>query len=114
MKQRVEEDAGDWIEEKDLRKKGEEEREGEIREMIREEQEREYDLGRGPQIRVKLVRKGEEEHVLMGSMHHIVSDGWSVGVMMREIREGYEREERRGSARRRGGILDYAACRGDG
>src|SRR5207244_9336218 len=49
-----------------------------------------FDLGRGPLLRGKLLRLGEEEHVLLLSMHHIVSDGWSVGVLVRELGVLYE------------------------
>src|SRR2546430_4269926 len=44
-----------------------------------------FDLGQGPLLRVKLVRLGAEEHVLLVTMHHIVSDGWSVGLLINEV-----------------------------
>ena len=44
-----------------------------------------FDLSRGPLLRATLLRLGEEEHVLLATMHHIVSDGWSVGVLVREL-----------------------------
>ncbi len=44
-----------------------------------------FDLARGPLARATLVRLGEEEHVLLFAMHHIVSDGWSMGVLVREV-----------------------------
>ena len=40
-------------------------------------------------MRVKVLRLGEEEHVLLVTMHHIVSDGWSMGIMAREIGQLY-------------------------
>ncbi|HYO14148.1 MAG TPA: amino acid adenylation domain-containing protein, partial [Thermoanaerobaculia bacterium] len=45
-----------------------------------------FDLGAGPLLRATLVRTGTEspEHVLLLTMHHIVSDGWSMGVLLRE------------------------------
>src|SRR5438034_897171 len=49
-----------------------------------------FDLGRGPLLRGKLLRLGEEEHALLLTMHHIVSDGWSVGVLVRELGVLYE------------------------
>src|SRR5262245_35522430 len=39
-----------------------------------------FDLERGPLLRVRLIRLEEHEHVLLLVMHHIVSDGWSVGI----------------------------------
>ena len=44
-----------------------------------------FDLSNGPLIRGVLLRLGGQEHVLFVSMHHIVSDGWSIGVLTREI-----------------------------
>src|SRR5206468_1165368 len=38
-----------------------------------------------PLFRPLLLQLGETEHVLLGSMHHIVSDGWSMGVLVREV-----------------------------
>ncbi|HEX8720181.1 MAG TPA: amino acid adenylation domain-containing protein, partial [Pyrinomonadaceae bacterium] len=49
-----------------------------------------FDLGRAPLLRVTLLRRGPEEHVLLLTMHHIVSDGWSVGVLVREVSALYE------------------------
>ena len=44
-----------------------------------------FDLTCGPLVRVALVQLSEEEHVLIVTMHHIVSDAWSIGVFMREL-----------------------------
>jgi amino acid adenylation domain-containing protein len=49
-----------------------------------EEVRRPFDLGSGPLARASLLRLGDEEHVLLVVLHHIVSDGWSVGILMRE------------------------------
>ncbi len=46
---------------------------------------RPFDLGRGPLLRAALLRLGAGDHVLFLGMHHIVSDGWSLGVLVREI-----------------------------
>jgi amino acid adenylation domain-containing protein len=59
--------------------------EAEALKIAREEAEYPFDLERGPLIRVKLLRLGELDHVLLLNLHHIVSDGWSVVVLMREI-----------------------------
>jgi amino acid adenylation domain-containing protein len=44
-----------------------------------------FDLNRGPLIRGRLLKLAEQEHVLLMTMHHIVSDGWSIGVLVREL-----------------------------
>jgi amino acid adenylation domain-containing protein len=44
-----------------------------------------FDLARGPLVRVTLVRLADEEHIALLTVHHIISDGWSVGVFVREI-----------------------------
>ncbi|MBW8893928.1 MAG: non-ribosomal peptide synthetase, partial [Burkholderiales bacterium] len=44
-----------------------------------------FDLGAGPLIRGRLLQLADDEHVLLVTMHHIVSDGWSIGVLVREV-----------------------------
>ncbi len=44
-----------------------------------------FDLTRAPLLRASIVQLGLEDHVLMLTVHHIVSDGWSQGVLMREL-----------------------------
>ncbi|WP_369951865.1 non-ribosomal peptide synthase/polyketide synthase [Ralstonia syzygii] len=44
-----------------------------------------FDLGTGPAIRGRLIRQAEEAHTLLVTMHHVVTDGWSVGVFLREL-----------------------------
>ncbi|AUG80426.1 type I polyketide synthase [Kitasatospora sp. MMS16-BH015] len=44
-----------------------------------------FDLERGPLIRVALLRVGAEDHVLLVNIHHVVSDGWSLGVLVEEL-----------------------------
>ncbi|MGH8656871.1 MAG: non-ribosomal peptide synthetase, partial [Gammaproteobacteria bacterium] len=53
--------------------------------LVREEAAAEFDLEAGPLIRGRLIRLGEEEHALLITMHHIVSDGWSMEVLMNEL-----------------------------
>jgi len=48
-----------------------------------------FDLERGPLIRGRLVRLAEDDHVLLLTMHHIVSDGWSMGVLVDELSRLY-------------------------
>ncbi|MCY1015594.1 non-ribosomal peptide synthase/polyketide synthase [Pyxidicoccus sp. MSG2] len=66
-----------------------EEREAEALRQTRLETQRPFDLARGPVFRALLLRLGAQDHVLIGTMHHIVSDGWSMGVMVRELAELY-------------------------
>ena len=51
---------------------------------------RPFDLARGPLLRTTLLRLGDEDHVLLVTMHHIVSDGWSLGVLVREMMALYD------------------------
>ena len=71
--------------EEDLSLLGEEEREAELRRLAAEEAKRPFDLAVGPLVRARLWRLGEEEHALLLTMHHIVSDGWSLGILTREL-----------------------------
>ncbi|HEY3569188.1 MAG TPA: amino acid adenylation domain-containing protein, partial [Thermoanaerobaculia bacterium] len=60
-------------------------REREARRLAAEAGRRPYDLARGPMLRSVLLRLGEEEHAALFGMHHIASDGWSMGVLIREV-----------------------------
>jgi amino acid adenylation domain-containing protein len=60
-------------------------REEEGRRLAAEEAVRPFDLGRGPLFRAGLVRLGPHEHLALVTMHHIVSDGWSMGVLVAEL-----------------------------
>jgi amino acid adenylation domain-containing protein len=61
------------------------EREAELQRLATAEAARAFDLGSGPLLRVCLLRLDREEHALLLTMHHIISDGWSVGVLIREL-----------------------------
>ncbi|WP_301542273.1 non-ribosomal peptide synthetase [Pyxidicoccus fallax] len=62
----------------------------ELERRLREETLRPFDLSTGPLIRARLLKLGETDHVLALDMHHIVSDGWSMGVLVREVGALYE------------------------
>jgi amino acid adenylation domain-containing protein len=66
------------------------EQEDKARRFAGEEARRPFDLARGPLLRATLLRLGEEDHVLLLNMHHIVSDSWSMGVLYRELSVLYE------------------------
>ncbi|MET0395519.1 MAG: condensation domain-containing protein, partial [Longimicrobiaceae bacterium] len=58
---------------------------GRAERLAAQEARRPFDLERGPLLRSILLRLGDEDHVLLFTLHHIVSDGWSRGVLVREI-----------------------------
>src|SRR5205814_861306 len=70
-----------------------------VREAVERETEEGFDLEQGPLVRVRLLKVEEQEHVLLVTMHHIVSDGWSLGVMVRELGVLYEAYSQGGSSR---------------
>ena len=74
----------------DLRDLSKGDRQAEAWRRAREETQRPFDLARGPLLRARLLRTGEEEHVLLLVIHHIIFDGWSLGVLTREISILYE------------------------
>ena len=69
----------------DLSTLREEEREREAQRRAAEEARAPFNLATGPLIRAGLVRLGAEDHVLLVTMHHIISDGWSMGVLIKEV-----------------------------
>ena len=58
--------------------------------IVAEEVQTPFDLTTGPLVRAKLLRLAEDEHVLLLTLHHIVADGWSMGVLIREMKALYE------------------------
>ncbi|HEY0603676.1 MAG TPA: amino acid adenylation domain-containing protein [Herpetosiphonaceae bacterium] len=58
--------------------------------IAREEARRPFDLQHGPVVRGTLIKQGEQAFVLLVTMHHIVSDGWSTGVLIREMAVFYK------------------------
>ncbi|MFC5720644.1 amino acid adenylation domain-containing protein [Streptomyces gamaensis] len=64
---------------------GHDDPEGELARRVREDLNRPFDLRTGPLLRAALVRTGEDEHVLVLCAHHIVTDGWSTGVLFDEL-----------------------------
>jgi amino acid adenylation domain-containing protein len=65
--------------------------EGEAQRLALEEAARPFDLQAGPVFRALLLRLSEDGHRLLANMHHIVSDGWSLGVFVRELAALYSR-----------------------
>jgi amino acid adenylation domain-containing protein len=58
--------------------------------IMREEAETGFDLTRGPLLRVKVLKVGKEVHIVLFTMHHIVCDGWSMGILIREVKVLYQ------------------------
>ena len=69
----------------DLRSFSGEEGRAEAVRRVSADANRPFDLGRGPLVRCRLLRLGEEEHVMTLVLHHIIADGWSIGVFVREV-----------------------------
>lgn len=65
-------------------------REGEAQVLIRQDATRPFDLAEGPPLRASLLKLSEADHILLLTMHHIISDGWSKQVLFREIGVLYE------------------------
>ena len=74
----------------DLSDLPEDERSAELARVVHEESRRPFDLACGPLLRAKLVRLDPREHAVLTTMHHIVSDAWSTGVLVTEIAAHYE------------------------
>ena len=73
----------------DLTDVAEEKREKEALRLAGEESERPFDLTTGPLLRVVLYRLSERQHVLLVLMHHIITDGWSMAIFVRELADLY-------------------------
>jgi amino acid adenylation domain-containing protein len=64
-------------------------REREAERLAAIEAQRPFDLRRGPLMRAELVRKGPADHLLLLTLHHIIADGWSIAILLRELEEIY-------------------------
>ncbi|HEY2940845.1 MAG TPA: amino acid adenylation domain-containing protein, partial [Vicinamibacteria bacterium] len=62
-----------------------EDRAAALRRLMAEEARLPFDLARGHLFRARLLRLADEDHVLLATLHHIVADGWSLGVLVREL-----------------------------
>lgn len=74
----------------DLQALPEVEQSAEVQRLATGEAQRPFDLTKDSLLRVTLLRLGEESHVLLVTMHHIVSDGWSMGILIQEFSTLYE------------------------
>ncbi|HEY1016837.1 MAG TPA: amino acid adenylation domain-containing protein [Herpetosiphonaceae bacterium] len=69
----------------DLTRLGAAERQAELDRLAADDTQQPFDLATGPLLRARLVRLQPRAHVLILAMHHIISDGWSLGVLMGEL-----------------------------
>ncbi|RSZ55173.1 amino acid adenylation domain-containing protein, partial [Massilia atriviolacea] len=83
-------DCGFDLREADLGQLEGEAQQAEVIRISSEEVKRLFDLAAGPLIRGQLLRLGEREHVLLLTQHHIISDGWSIGVLVSEVSALYQ------------------------
>ncbi|HEX2270349.1 MAG TPA: condensation domain-containing protein, partial [Pyrinomonadaceae bacterium] len=65
------------------------ERERQVSKVSAEELRRPFDLRRGPLLRAVVLRISEQEHAIVITTHHIISDAWSLGILIREITDLY-------------------------
>jgi amino acid adenylation domain-containing protein/FkbH-like protein len=63
--------------------------ESRAQELVEKEAQLGFDLSSGPLIRAKLLRLGKSDHIFVVVMHHIISDGWSLGIFLREFEAAY-------------------------
>jgi amino acid adenylation domain-containing protein len=75
-----------------------EQREADARALVRELSRRPFDLTRDAQLRASLIRLDAEDHVLLLESHHVASDAWSRGILMRELSALYGAHRRGGEA----------------
>jgi amino acid adenylation domain-containing protein len=68
----------------------EDEQSDELERLAKEEAEKSFDLASDSLLRVTLIRIKDEEHVMLVTMHHIISDGWSIGIFIQELSGFYE------------------------
>ncbi|MGB7921714.1 MAG: amino acid adenylation domain-containing protein [Pyrinomonadaceae bacterium] len=74
----------------DLQELSAHQREAEVQRLALEEAHILFNLERGPLLRTRLLRLAPDEHILLLTMHHIVGDGWSIGIFSREVAALYE------------------------
>ncbi|MDY6900225.1 MAG: condensation domain-containing protein, partial [Cyanobacteriota bacterium] len=67
-----------------------ENKEIEVQKIAIEQAQQKFDLSQAPLLKAKLVRLHEQEHILLLTMHHIAFDGWSMGVLLKDLAAIYE------------------------
>ena len=74
----------------DLSRLPEAEEQRQVTEWVENHAQTPFDLGTGPLMRVNLLKLGKQKHILLFTMHHIISDGWSMGIVIREWSQLYD------------------------
>ncbi|NJM73405.1 MAG: non-ribosomal peptide synthetase, partial [Scytonema sp. RU_4_4] len=69
----------------DISDLAENQQQAEIKQQALQEAQQPFDISSDHLLRVKLLRLGKQEHIVLLTMHHIVSDGWSMGVLVEEL-----------------------------
>ncbi len=92
----------------DLRAFRDDTRDRDAYQMACEEATRPFDLQCRPLLRMKLLRMRDQEHLLLFTMHHLISDGWSIGVFVEELTELYEAEIQNRQCRLPPMVIQYA------
>ena len=82
-------DSGFALREVDFSEQSPEAQHRAVQERSTEEAAAPFDLASGPLIRGQLLRLSGQEHILLITQHHIISDGWSIGVLVEEVRALY-------------------------
>ena len=90
--QQIEPYAFQSIPKTDLTMLSSEDQEEEVKRLIQQETEVPFDLTEGPLIRTSILHVGEEEWILLCTLHHIISDGWSMGILLEEWMAFYEKQ----------------------
>ncbi|MGH3813456.1 MAG: amino acid adenylation domain-containing protein, partial [Pseudonocardiaceae bacterium] len=67
----------------------ERDRDDDLQSVLAEESLRPFDLSQGPLLRARLIRLADHDHVLTMTLHHIVTDGWSMGVLVEDLSAAY-------------------------
>ena len=82
----------------DLSELPESAREHTVARLVAEEARKPFDLECGPLLRASMLKLGEAEHVALFTMHHIAGDGWSIGIIIRELSALYDAFSKGGSS----------------
>jgi amino acid adenylation domain-containing protein len=89
-----------------------EDRQSKVRELVEKESSAKFDFAHGPLLKACLIRLNAKEHLLVLVLHHIITDGWSMGILLKELVAFYESEVR-GESRQLDALkiqyADYAA-----
>ncbi|PSB52343.1 non-ribosomal peptide synthetase [Chamaesiphon polymorphus CCALA 037] len=78
------------MQEIDLQSLNESTQSTQVQRLAIQEAQQPFDLATGPMLRVKLLKLAATENVLIFNMHHIISDGWSMGILVREVTSLYQ------------------------